>query len=106
MAVTAGLGLTAMLLVGVGPVGAAPGDLDTTFSSDGKVTTDIGTTDAGRASPSSRTERSSSLALLRSAELTSSRWFDMELTERWIRPSHQMALRRSMSVQVMTARTP
>ena len=49
MAVTAGLGLTAMLLVGVGPVGAAPGDLDTTFSSDGKVTTDIGTTDAGRA---------------------------------------------------------
>ena len=49
MAVTAGLGLTAMLLVGVGPVGAAPGDLDTTFSNDGKVTTDIGTTDAGRA---------------------------------------------------------
>jgi uncharacterized delta-60 repeat protein len=49
MAVTAGLGLTAMLLVGVGSVGAAPGDLDTTFSSDGKVTTDIGTTDAGRA---------------------------------------------------------
>ncbi len=35
MAVTAGLGLTAMLLVGVGSVGAAPGDLDTTFSSDG-----------------------------------------------------------------------
>ena len=26
----AGLGLTAMLLVGVAPVGAAPGDLDTT----------------------------------------------------------------------------
>ena len=49
MAVTAGLGLTAVLLVGVGSVGAAPGDLDTTFSSDGKVTTDIGTTDAGRA---------------------------------------------------------
>ncbi len=49
MAVMAGLGLTAMLLVGVAPVGAAPGDLDTTFSTDGKVTTDIGTTDAGRA---------------------------------------------------------
>ena len=45
----AGLGLTGILLVGVAPVGAAPGDLDTTFSTDGKVTTDIGTTDAGRA---------------------------------------------------------
>ena len=49
MAVMAGLGLTGILLVGVAPVGAAPGDLDTTFSTDGKVTTDIGTTDAGRA---------------------------------------------------------
>ena len=49
MAVMVGLGLAAMLLVGVGSVGAAPGDLDTTFSTDGKVTTDIGTTDAGRA---------------------------------------------------------
>ena len=49
MAVMAGLGLTGILLVGVAPVGAAPGDRDTTFSTDGKVTTDIGTTDAGRA---------------------------------------------------------
>ena len=44
MAVMAGLGLTAMLLVGVVPVGAAPGDLDTTFSTDGKVTTTTATT--------------------------------------------------------------
>ena len=34
---------------GPAPAGAAPGDLDAGFSSDGKVTTDVGSVDAGRA---------------------------------------------------------
>jgi len=45
----AGLLLGGVLVVDQTSAGAAPGDLDTGFSSDGKVTTDVGTVDAGRA---------------------------------------------------------
>ena len=38
-----------LLVVAVPSAGAAPGDLDSGFSSDGKLLTDIGTTDSGRA---------------------------------------------------------
>ena len=48
-----------LLVVAVPSAGAAPGDLDSGFSSDGKLLTDIGTTDSGRAWPSSQTARSS-----------------------------------------------
>ena len=39
LAVMVGLGLTAMLLIGAGSVGAAPGDLDTTTTSPSAMTT-------------------------------------------------------------------
>ena len=45
----AGVLFAGVLVAGPGRAGAAPGDLDTGFSSDGKVTTDVGTVDAGRA---------------------------------------------------------
>ena len=45
----AGVLLVGVLVAGPGTAGAAPGDLVTGFSSDGKVTTDVGTVDAGRA---------------------------------------------------------
>ena len=45
----AALAAVALLVVAVPSAEASPGDLDTSFSSDGKLLTDIGTTDSGRA---------------------------------------------------------
>ena len=44
LAVMGGLGLTAMLLIGAGSVGAAPGDLDTTTTSPSATTVAPSTT--------------------------------------------------------------
>ncbi|MDP6697942.1 MAG: hypothetical protein QF558_09310, partial [Acidimicrobiales bacterium] len=43
------LATLALLAIGVLAALAAPGDLDTSFSADGMVTTDIGSADSGRA---------------------------------------------------------
>ncbi|MBT3246618.1 MAG: hypothetical protein HN359_07295, partial [Actinobacteria bacterium] len=43
------LATLALLAIGVLVALAAPGDLDTSFSADGMVTTDIGSADSGRA---------------------------------------------------------
>jgi len=45
----AGLATLILLIGGIPSAQASPGDLDTGFSSDGKVLTDIGTADSGRA---------------------------------------------------------
>ena len=45
----AALATLILLIGGIPSAQASPGDLDTGFSSDGKVLTDIGTADSGRA---------------------------------------------------------
>ena len=70
LAVMVGLGLTAMLLIGAGSVGAAPGDLDTTTTSPSAMTSTTTTSpSATTVAPSTTTTVASLLTTTRSPAL-------------------------------------
>ena len=70
LAVMVGLGLTAMLLIGAGSVGAAPGDLDTTTTSRPAMTSTTTTSpSATTVAPSTTTTVASLLTTTRSPAL-------------------------------------
>ena len=70
LAVMVGLGLTAMLLIGAGSVGAAPGDLDTTTTSWPAMTSTTTTSpSATTVAPSTTTTVASLLTTTRSPAL-------------------------------------